>query len=1325
MKNRLSILLISLIFYSAVFAGDIKIISSTPSALVFTYTLESYDTATVLLDGQKFVSVKATGLINDFNSKYNELIKIINVGVPQETGNTLRILNSKYLTIKGNLISKSGWDSRGVENNTGAVNSGQNKLNDAVTFGKYGKIRELNVQEVILKPVQYYPEKEEIRIYTQITVGVNFSGSAYQNIEIDKSEKEFLKDAVINFNVAKNWIHPQRKIKKIHSASLLSEGTWFRFEAPEEGIYKITRDMLSGMGIDPDNVDPRTIKIYNNGGYILPWKVSAPRPNGLIENAIFIKGEEDGRFDNGDYILFYGRGTGFFEFNKKERKIKRNKHWYSKKNYYFITSGGANGKRMQAKASLNRPDAYKQTSTKAFKFYDEDKNYILPSGIIVVGDDFSLNKKSRSYVNTLTNRISGKPVNYTIQFVNTTENISQLQVYENNSLILISSLFGRRIGYQPDYSFGRLYRGSANFEGEIPDNRSVLKIVFNPAESIPKGYLDYYEIKYYAALKAVNNSLVIFGEAKDTVIEYKVSGFSSTNIHCFDITDFSNVKFLDHEKLNGGEIVFQAEENSSNPSKYLVVENSAMLKPVNFKKVENSNLLSEEKGAEYIIITNKKFRDAAERLAQYRENESPYPLTTKVAFVDDILREFSLEMVDPTAIRDYLMWAYNNWEIKPKYALLLGDGDYDYLNLLNLNKNFVLTFQYQDLNPSSSKVFNEISTYSTDDYYSRISGDDDKADIGVGRLPVTSPEEAENVVDKIIYYETQTEKGLWRNTITLVTDDGITSEGKDLASHWIQSETLSENYIPPYFDQNKIYLSVYPTVVSGFGRRKPEVNKAIINAINNGTLILNFIGHGSPDLWTHERVFEKDITIPQLKNDKYFFLTAATCDFGRFDDPNNTSGTEELILLENRGIIGALTAVRPVYSGENAALNNTFYSKLLSRRDSNGLPKRIGQAYYELKQRKTLENDEKFHLFGDPAVRLDAPILTAEIDSVNGISLTDTVQIKALSDVKISGSVYNVDGAPMPFDGEAIVSVFDSERKVELKDVNGYMEEQGGVIFRGKVSIENGKFSTGFVVPKDISYENKNGKISTYIFNDSEDGAGYSKNIIVGGIDSAKVNDKTGPEIEIFYDDENFDNSYLVNPNFTLIVKLKDETGLNTTGLGIGHKLEAILNDDVENSIDLTNYFIGDLNSFGRSGKVRYKFNSLEPGEYNLKIKAWDVFNNFSVSESNFTVVDDAGLVVRDLYNYPNPFSGSTTFTFQHNLTQPVDVTIKIYTIAGRMIREIKRLGLPEKFVKIDWDGTDEDGNVLANGTYLYKVNVKTLNGDYNDNLLGKLSIIK
>ena len=284
---------------------------------------------------------------------------------------------------------------------------------------------------------------------------------------------------------------------------------------------------------------------------------------------------------------------------------------------------------------------------------------------------------------------------------------------------------------------------------------------------------------------------------------------------------------------------------------------------------------------------------------------------------------------------------------------------------------------------------------------------------------------------------------------------------------------------------------------------------------------------------------------------------------------------------------------------------------------------------------------------------------------------------------------------------------------------------QGGVIFKGRVSVTNGKFSASFVVPKDISYENQNGKIIFYFFDSESDGLAYTNKIIVGGTDTTAVNDGEGPEIEILFDDAAYRNAYLVGPQPKLIVKLSDETGINTTGTGVGHKMEGILNEDESKPLDFTNYFTGDLDAGGKSGEINYKFGALNEGDYNLLVKAWDVFNNFSSEESFFTVVNDDVLVIRDVYNYPNPFPVNTTFTFQQNLAKPINVKIKVYTIAGRMIKEIENNNINQKFVKINWDGRDADGDVLANGTYLYKVLVKTVDGEFSGSVIGKLAVIK
>jgi hypothetical protein len=329
--------------------------------------------------------------------------------------------------------------------------------------------------------------------------------------------------------------------------------------------------------------------------------------------------------------------------------------------------------------------------------------------------------------------------------------------------------------------------------------------------------------------------------------------------------------------------------------------------------------------------------------------------------------------------------------------------------------------------------------------------------------------------------------------------------------------------------------------------------------------------------------------------------------------------------------------------------------------------------------------------------------------------------------MKISGEINSqMNFNASKFNGTGVLTVFDAQDTVDIVNLQGLaVVLPGGLIFNGNISITNGKFSTSFTVPKDISYGNNNGKVVIYFYNNQYDGLGYTKNIIVGGTDSLAVNNGIGPVIKIFFDDTTTTNPRLVNPNSTLIVKLNDSNGLNTTGTGIGHKLEGILNGNVNNPIDFTNYFTSNLNSNGKSGTINYQLSDLNPGNYSLKVIAWDVYDNSSSATTNFDVVNSGGLVIDDIYNYPDPFASTTTFTFQQNLAAAINVKIKIYTVAGRLIRELESNGITSKFVKINWDGRDQDGDLIANGTYLYKVIVHSVDGEYSQSALGKLAKVR
>jgi len=1316
MKYKFFLVILFFVLNLNAYAQDLRILSSDRSSIVIEYRPIFKDTVTISSSGNSFKKLNLLGGYIENITKYG-LPQIpareVNIGVPSELGNTIQILSADYSILQG-LYAPVPQFQKGSLSSVGNYIAGDKYSSfsapDIVAFGEYGLFRNLPVQSVKIHPVIFDASSNVIKIYKKIVIKVSFASSP--------SNRELIQDntfqsIVLNWETAKNWGISEKKLLKT-SASVLAAGDWYRFEAPEEGIYKIDRTFLQAIGIDVNAADfnPKTIKIYNNGGYTLPEDLSKSNNQGLIENAITVIGEEDGRFDTGDYIIFYGRPQEFWEYSFPVKNIVRIKQPFSKKNYYWLTYGGSNGKRISNKPSLNVAGAYQQISTLAFKSLDKDSVNIGRSGRDYFGDQLDNTTKSRTYLTTLNGIVLSSVIKYNFRVANASATVFPYSIEESGSQIYSAYVSGI---YQ--YIFGIENIGTAIYGGQLSDERSNLKFSINTPSPSAKLYIDYFEIAYQRQLGSFADYLLLFSKDTTATIEYVFTNYSSLQV--FDITDFANVKNISNAVISGGQFKFQSAETKYSVHRYLAVTSTAYKTPINGVKVTNSNIRGNLAGSEMIVITAKDFKTQAERYAGYRSNQSPNKLSTQVFYVDEILNEFSCGSLDPTAIRDFLKYAFVNWQIKPSYVLLFGDGDYDYLNSEKLNKNFVPLYE-------TVESLDEIYSYPTDDYYARISGNDRRNDIAIGRLNINSAEEADSVVNKIIKYETGLEKGLWRNNITLVADDGPQEVGRDDGSlHTSQSENLANKRIPKYFDLDKIYLAAYPTVFTGLGRRKPEVNKAIINAINDGTLILNYVGHGNPGLWAHENVFERSTFVNLLKNPNYFFLTAATCDFGKYDDPTQLSSTEILVKM-NGGAIAVFSASRVVFATDNATINDSLYSRLFQTRETGNLPIRIGKAYLLAKQFLFDVNDEKFHLFGDPAIRLDEPLNPISIDSVNGKTLKSVVQVNALGSVKIKGTVRNTNGTLAQYNGDAVISMYDSERSLYLKEMDYTVTLQGGLVYRGKTSVTNGEFQTEFVVPKDISYENKNGKIVAYIENNTTDGVGYSTNVLVGGTNPNAINDGKGPEVAIYFDDINNESSYLVNPDFTLIVKLSDQTGLNTTGTGIGHKLEAILNDDEANPIDLTNSFIGDLNSGGKSGLIKYKFTGMATGDYKIKIKAWDVFNNFSSHEANFSVVSsDKGIVLRDIVNYPNPFSSNTTFTFQHNVASAINVKIKIYTIAGRLIKQIDQSDLLDKFVRIDWDGRDADENQIANGTYLYKLIVESVDGKYKDNVLGKLAVIR
>jgi hypothetical protein len=1309
---------------------DVQVLQSDETGITMEYRPEYFSPRTIVSSGRTYIDYNFYGGVSPSPENVgspNLRHRAITLTFPSIENNSVEVLGTTYEDFRDQAIvpvpllvrDPSGLGAeRLYEESSDAYGKNQFFPTPIATLGAVGQSRANLVGNLELFPIQYNPAAGVIRRYSSIVVRVHYGTMGRSAGRV--VENEMLKRSALNYDVGKNWAVEQPHIQGTGVInSVLATGDWYRIDVKTDGIYRLDAATLSAAGINLGQIDPRTIKIYGNGGLEMPQNSTASRPIDLVENAILVVGEADGKFDSGDYILFYGKGVRGWRYNSATRSFSHYIHHYIDSNYYWLTYGGSSGKRMASLQSLTEQNVLAAQKTLGKIFLEEEKNKTeVNSGLEWYGQFFDAGNRTAVIANRLDGLITTDPINYKFVFVSRSGGFAAFRVEDNSAslgtvvippvnLASITTEYARKSNVA---SFQR--------PGNLPNQQSLVRITYDPASSTDKGYLDWMEIFYSRDFSAVNDFLNFTSPDTTATVEYNLGNFSTSNISVFEVSDYANARVVTGAAVSGGNFKFQARQQAGSVSEYIGVGPNGFRAPLRIQKMGNSNLHGFADGADFIIISPSEFLSDAQRLKAHRERPGSDRLNTLVVNVQDVYNEFSGGLLDPTAIRDYLKYAYENWAIKPRYVLLFGGGSFDYKNVLTKDRNWIPPYE-------SLETLYQINTYCTDDYYAQIVGTDPIVDLAIGRLPVHSAQEARIAVDKIIRYETASSLDQWKNRITYVADDGLTSTGDDGPIHTAQAEDLAERYTPGEFEKSKIYIVEYPTVNTAGGRRKPTAFKAVLQQFNDGTLIINFTGHGNPEVWAHEHVFERETTIPQLVNrDKLAFVVAATCDFARYDDPIDRGATDLMLIRENGGSIGTLSSTRVVYSFDNSEFNNSFFSFLLVRNPERKLA-RLGDALFSVKQTRYGVNDTKFGLFGDPTLRLTAPTFRAQMDTINGSPATSMTQLKALGKVSIQGTIRKPDGSVWTdFNGKLVMTVFDSKKRVPVPEWFGFtFSSPGGFIFRGENTVSGGKFSATFFVPKDISYENNQGRITAYFSDQSLDGSGYTENVLVGGTDTTTIPTLQGPRISVYLDSRSFRSGDLVGENPLLLIDYFAEHGINTASGGIGHQLEARI-DEQTSPIDLTAYYKGRIDSY-QEGTVEYRLADLTEGKHLLKARAWDIFNNSATAEVAFEVTAGSELRVSNVLNYPNPFSRSTTFTFQQNQLAPLDVEIKVYTLAGRVVKVIHAPGVADRFVQIPWDGRDQDGDELANGVYFYRLIAKTIDGSRSAESIGKLAVLK
>lgn len=1105
--------------------------------------------------------------------------------------------------------------------------------------------------------------------------------------------------------------------KKTFAAnSVMASGEWIKIGVNQTGMYALTKAYLKSIGLNMDGIDPRTLKIYGMGAGMLPQKNSDFRYDDVPENAIWVEGEGDGVFNEGDRVIFYGRAQrDVWRYNTVDGRYDHSTNIYSDFTYYFITYGGAQGKRVPEAAAAGTANI-QVTEFDQLYVYEQELYNLIKSGRRWMGEEFSRTATLNFPVN-----MGG---------LNTAEPLYLRSMVTAHSFV--PSTFSVSVNSNPVITHN-LAKVIANFEYPYATDTDVLKETTIPVTSgninisytydipIPGsvGWLDYFELQSRNFLNQPG-SMFPFRDSR-SVGAGKVSRFninSGAPVYVWDVS--VPVNPVNQTIVPSGSVYsFVAPSNSLR--EYISFTGQEYLEPVSAVKVANQNLHGLA-AADLFIITHPAFVNESQTLADFHASRSG--LRVHVVTVDQIYNEFSSGTQDVSAIRDFLRMFYKRAagvQDMPKYVTLFGRASYDYKNRIPNNTNFVPTYE-------SVESYNPVDTYNSDDYLGMLDDNEGKwdsnadnkelLDVAIGRLPAQDNNQAANMLNKIFNYVNNPVYGDWKTKLVFIADD------EDSNVHLIQADQMANNAIANLKNYNvkKIFIDAFKEENTAGGARNPDAQAEIVGAVEQGAMIVNYTGHGGEVGWAGERILNTDDIQRWTNGNRLPLFVTATCEFSRFDDPARTSAGEMVLLNPNGGGIALFTTVRLVNSGSNFELNKYFYNRV--GLDSLGAlnPLRLGEIMRLTKNDYLLgdRNERNFTLLGDPAIYLAYPKNRIQTTGINNQSVTITPDtLRAFAKVTISGKVTDLQYSTLSgFNGIVYPTVYDKPSTYRTiannsASLQANFTMQNNVIYRGKASVVNGLFSFSFVVPKDISYEIGYGKISYEADNGATDAIGSFSNVIVGTTSDSIPPDNLGPEMKLYLNDEQFVFGGVTNENPTLIVKLKDENGINITGRGVGRDISMVLNNNATKNVVLNDYYQAKTDSY-QEGEVRFKIKDLPQGKNMLKTRAYDVYNNSSDAMLEFVVASSQEMALQHVLNYPNPFTTNTTFHFDHNKAgEAITVQVQIFTISGKLIKTLQTDAVTSgnHFDQLRWDGRDDFGDNIGKGVYVYKVKVKSNTG--------------
>ncbi len=1123
--------------------------------------------------------------------------------------------------------------------------------------------------------------------------------------------------------------------------SVLAQGEFYKIAItnPQGGIYKIDKNFLIKLGINPQNINPQNIKIYGNGGGMLPQANQIARANDLVENAIFVKGETDGKFDDTDFILFYAEGSDKLLYDKDLGFIRHEKNLYDIQNYYFITVSNIAGKRITNTQAITDV-ASTIDSFEEVDYFEEDKNNIASSGREWFGSAISGGETQKISLKNITNLSDNSQLKILAQtFAASRKETTTLNISLNSKNITTLSIPSSP-SFDPQTE---RYVPKGDFNTGFPN---VISLAAKDFITSTNGNTDFtlkYDNKTDGNASAnfnfltmnVQRRLQLYGNftrfrslqsLASPINEYKCANITDlNNIQIWDITQSFNAFSHSLSSLQNNTTSFKAKNSSLR--EYVVLQTNAEFEtPKIVGKIANQNLHNLNT-PDFVIVTYPTILEAAKKLADFRTKNDK--LEVAVVTIDEVYNEFSSGRKDVSAVRDFARFLYkkNN---KLKYLLLFGNGSYTY----KASSDYIPTYE-------SHESIHPIYSFASDDYFGMLGDNEgewvenpsniDDLEIGVGRIPFRISgdkqikDKANAVVDKIIAYSKGTAMGTWRNQVCFVADN-------DDSNNFLfqgDSESLANRLDSqnPHILTDKLYIDAFPTTLTANGNISPIVRQKLNQEVETGSLFINYIGHGSETGWTSEKILDQVNVASWQGLNNMPLLVTATCEFGRYDGQVQ-SGAEIALMNPKGGAIALLTTTRPVYSNNNEVVNRSFIDNIFKPLPNGTMP-RLGDLIRVVKNNSILGvANRNFVLLGDPSMRLAYPQIETVITKIM-VDDKESTQFTALSKATILGEVQDKNLLQSNFNGTVYISVLDKAYKVStlgLIDAKMTYSLQDNLLYRGEASVVNGKFTINFVVPKNIDYKEGTGKIVLYAKNNelTIDAKGANRAIKVGGSRINPPIDNTPPSVSIYMDNKNFVLGSRVDKNTTLFVDMSDVSGFNVSAAGIGQDMVVILNDTIKYVV--TNYFYTQKDDFTK-GAIVFPFKNLKGGKYKLVFRVWDSYNNAVEKSLDFYIDNEPFTITTNIY--PNPFSDRVNIEFSHNRANdiPILVTYEIYNAIGHTIirAATSEYQISPTVFQLTWDGVDDGGVKISAGMYFYRITIEQFikNGE-KATVVGKLAFM-